>query len=47
MIEFNSKNIKRWMMMGTRNAFGSFLTEIAADHPNDCRLHKEYWLGKV
>ena len=33
MIEFNSKNIKRWMMMGTRNAFGSFLTEIAADHP--------------
>lgn len=34
MIEFNSKNIKRWMMMGTRNAFGTFLTEIAADHPN-------------
>ena len=33
MIEFNPKNIKRWMMMGTRNAFGAFLTEIAADHP--------------
>jgi len=33
MIEFNAKNIKRWMMMGTRNAFGSFLTEVAADHP--------------
>lgn len=33
MIEFNPKNIKRWMMMGTRNAFGSFLTEVAADHP--------------
>lgn len=33
MIEFNAKNIKRWMMLGTRNAFGTFLTEIAADHP--------------
>jgi len=33
MIEFNPKNIKRWMMMGTRNAFGAFLTEVAADHP--------------
>lgn len=33
MIEFNPKNIKRWMMMGTRNAFGAFLTELAADHP--------------
>ena len=33
MIEFNPKNIKRWMMMGTRNAFGTFLTEVAADHP--------------
>lgn len=33
MIEFNQKNIKRWMMMGTRNAFGTFLTEVAADHP--------------
>lgn len=33
MIEFNAKNIKRWMMLGTRNAFGSFLTELAADHP--------------
>lgn len=33
MIEFNTKNIKRWMMMGTRNAFGYFLTEIATDHP--------------
>lgn len=33
MIEFSPKNIKRWMMMGTRNAFGAFLTEIAADHP--------------
>lgn len=33
MIEFNPKNIKRWMMLGTRNAFGSFLTELAADHP--------------
>lgn len=33
MIEFNQKNIKRWMMLGTRNAFGAFLTEVAADHP--------------
>lgn len=33
MIEFCPKNIKRWMMMGTRNAFGAFLTETAADHP--------------
>jgi len=33
MIEFNPKNLKRWMMMGTRNAFGSFLTDIATDHP--------------
>lgn len=33
MIEFNPKNIKRWMMLGTRNAFGTFLTEMAADHP--------------
>lgn len=33
MIEFSPKNIKRWMMMGTRNAFGAFLTEITADHP--------------
>lgn len=33
MIEFNSKNIKKWMMLGTRNAFGAFLTELAADHP--------------
>jgi transketolase len=33
MIEFNPKNIKRWMMLGTRNAFGTFLTEVAADHP--------------
>lgn len=33
MIEFNPKNIKRWMMMGTRNAFGTFLTEVATDHP--------------
>ncbi len=33
MIEFNPKNIKRWMMMGTRNAFGAFLTEVAASHP--------------
>jgi len=33
MIEFNPKNIKRWMMLSTRNAFGSFLTELAADHP--------------
>ncbi len=33
MIEFTPKNIKRWMMMGTRNAFGAFLTEVAADHP--------------
>lgn len=33
MIDFNPKNIKRWMMLGTRNAFGSFLTEVAADHP--------------
>ena len=33
MIEFNPKNIKRWMMLGTRNAFGAFLTEVAADHP--------------
>jgi len=34
MIEFNPKNIKRWMMMGTRNAFGAFLTELASDHPD-------------
>lgn len=34
MIEFTTKNIKRWMMLGTRNAFGAFLTEVAADHPN-------------
>lgn len=33
MIEFNPKNIKRWMMLSTRNAFGAFLTELAADHP--------------
>ena len=33
MIEFNPKNIKRWMMMSTRNAFGAFLTEVAANHP--------------
>lgn len=33
MIEFDPKNIKRWMMLGTRNAFGTFLTELAADHP--------------
>ena len=33
MIEFNPKNIKRWMMLGTRNAFGTFLTEVAVDHP--------------
>lgn len=33
MIEFNPKNIKRWMMLSTRNAFGSFLTELAANHP--------------
>lgn len=32
MIEFDPKNIKRWMMLGTRNAFGTFLTELAADH---------------
>lgn len=31
MIEFNEKNIKRWMMAGTRNAFGSFITDIAAE----------------
>lgn len=34
MIEFNPKNIKRWMMLGTRNAFGAFMTELAADHPD-------------
>lgn len=34
MIEFTPKNIKRWMMLGTRNAFGAFLTEVAADHPD-------------
>lgn len=33
MIDFNPKNIKRWMMLGTRNAFGTFLTELAAEHP--------------
>jgi transketolase len=33
MIEFNQKNIKRWMMKGTRNAYGAFLTEMAAFHP--------------
>lgn len=34
MIEFNPKNIKRWMMLSTRNAFGTFLTELAADYPD-------------
>lgn len=34
MIEFTPKNIKRWMMLGTRNAFGTFLTEVVADHPD-------------
>ena len=33
MIDFNPKNINRWMMMGTRYAFGSFLTDLAANHP--------------
>lgn len=33
MIVFDPKNIKRWMMLGTRNAFGAFLTELAADYP--------------
>ena len=33
MIEFNLKNIKRWMMLSTRNAFGTFLTDLAAEHP--------------
>lgn len=33
MIVFDPKNIKRWMMLSTRNAFGTFLTELAADHP--------------
>lgn len=33
MIEFNPKSIKRWMMLSTRNAFGTFLTELAADYP--------------
>ena len=33
MIDFNPKNIKRWMMLSTRNAFGTFLTDLAADHP--------------
>lgn len=33
MIEFNTKNIKRWMMLGSRNAFGAFLTDLAAEHP--------------
>ncbi len=33
MIEFNPKNIKRWMMLSTRNAFGTFLTDLAGDHP--------------
>lgn len=33
MIEFSPKNIKRWMMLSTRNAFGTFLTELAIDHP--------------
>ena len=33
MIEFNPKNIKRWMMLSTRNAFGTFLTELAVEHP--------------
>lgn len=34
MIDFDSKNIKRWMMLGTRNAFGAFLTEVAEEHPD-------------
>lgn len=33
MIDFNPKNIKRWMMLGTRNAFGTFLTDLADEHP--------------
>ena len=33
MIEFDAKNIKKWMMLGTRNAFGAFITEEAAIHP--------------
>lgn len=33
MIEITPKNIKRWMMLSTRNAFGTFLTELASDHP--------------
>jgi len=33
MIEFTPKNIKRWMMLSTRNAFGTFLTDLAEDHP--------------
>jgi len=33
MIEINARNIRRWMMLGTRNAFGILLTEVAADHP--------------
>lgn len=33
MIVFEPKNIKRWMMLSTRNAFGTFLTELAAEHP--------------
>lgn len=33
MIIFDPKNIKRWMMLSTRNAFGTFLTELAAEHP--------------
>lgn len=33
MIEFNDKNIKRWMMAGMRNAFGMFLTELATENP--------------
>lgn len=42
MIEFSSKNIKRWMMMGSRNAFGTFLTEEAANYPDMFALTADF-----
>ena len=42
MIEFNPKNIKRWMMQGTRNAFGAFLTELATEHPEVFALTADF-----
>ena len=42
MIEYNAKNIKRWMMLGTRNAFGTFLTDLAADDKSIMALTADF-----